>query len=65
MTVLNAGNLLSRTLGLLRKNCQSTLVVDSTIAVEGIALKDTVEKLVSWLEISYNLCNPCNGYIVS
>ncbi|KAH6810493.1 methionyl-tRNA synthetase / methionine-tRNA ligase / MetRS [Perilla frutescens var. frutescens] len=40
------GNLLNRTLGLLRKNCQSTIVVDSTIAEEGNALKDAVEKLV-------------------
>lgn len=41
-----SGNLLNRTLGLLRKNCQSTITVDSTIAAEGNALKDTVEKLV-------------------
>ncbi|KAL8516284.1 hypothetical protein ACS0TY_014805 [Phlomoides rotata] len=40
------GNLLNRTLGLLRKNCQSTITVDSTIAAQGNALKDTVEKLV-------------------
>ncbi|KAI3461607.1 hypothetical protein Pfo_018270 [Paulownia fortunei] len=40
------GNLLNRTLGLLRKNCQSTIAVDSTIAAEGNAFKDTVEKLV-------------------
>lgn len=40
------GNLLNRTLGLLKKNCQSTLVVDSAVAAEGTAFKDTVEKLV-------------------
>ncbi|KAK6145292.1 hypothetical protein DH2020_022112 [Rehmannia glutinosa] len=40
------GNLLNRTLGLLRKNCQSTIAVDSTIAAEQNAFKDTVEKLV-------------------
>eukprot|EP00262_Sarcandra_glabra_P020627 TRINITY_DN832_c0_g1_i1.p1 TRINITY_DN832_c0_g1~~TRINITY_DN832_c0_g1_i1.p1 ORF type:complete len:604 (-),score=80.16 TRINITY_DN832_c0_g1_i1:46-1857(-) len=40
------GNLLNRTLGLLKKNCQSTLAVDSTIAAEGNMFKDTVEKSV-------------------
>ncbi|KAL3829090.1 hypothetical protein ACJIZ3_017892 [Penstemon smallii] len=40
------GNLLNRTLGLLRKNCESTISVDSTIAAEGNAFKDNVEKLV-------------------
>lgn len=49
--LLNAGNLLNRTLGLLRKNCQSTLVVDSATATEGTAFKDTVEKLVNLLEV--------------
>lgn len=44
--VSTSGNLLNRTLGLLRKNCQSTIAVDSTIAAERNALKDTVEKLV-------------------
>ncbi|CAF1851726.1 unnamed protein product, partial [Brassica napus] len=38
-------NLLNRTLGLLKKNCESTLVMDSTMAAEGTPLKDTVEKL--------------------
>ncbi|XP_022872654.1 methionine--tRNA ligase, chloroplastic/mitochondrial isoform X1 [Olea europaea var. sylvestris] len=42
------GNLLNRTLGLLKKNCQSTLATDSAIAAEGNALKDTVEKLVKF-----------------
>lgn len=46
-----AGNLLNRTLGLLKKNCQSTLVVDSAVAAEGNALKDAVEKLVGLHEI--------------
>jgi len=41
-----AGNLLNRTLGLLKKNCQSILVVDSTTAAEGNEFKDNVEKLV-------------------
>ncbi|KAL3521070.1 hypothetical protein ACH5RR_019219 [Cinchona calisaya] len=40
------GNLLNRTLGLLKKNCQSTLAVDSAIAAEGNTFKDAVEKLV-------------------
>ncbi|KAL0370683.1 UNVERIFIED_CONTAM: Methionine--tRNA ligase, chloroplastic/mitochondrial [Sesamum angustifolium] len=40
------GNLLNRTLGLLRKNCQSTITVDSAIAAEGNAFKDIVGNLV-------------------
>ncbi|KAG8368882.1 hypothetical protein BUALT_Bualt15G0092800 [Buddleja alternifolia] len=40
------GNLLNRTLGLLRKNCQSTVAVDSASAAEGNAFKDTVEKQI-------------------
>ncbi|KAJ4895886.1 methionyl-tRNA synthetase / methionine--tRNA ligase / MetRS (cpMetRS) [Raphanus sativus] len=47
------GNLLNRTLGLLKKNCESTLVVDSTIAAEGVSLKDTVEKLVEKARTNY------------
>ncbi|KAL6535296.1 Methionine--tRNA ligase, chloroplastic/mitochondrial [Orobanche minor] len=39
-------NLLNRTLGLLRKNCLSTIAIDSTIAAEQDAFKDTVQKLV-------------------
>ncbi|KAF6165073.1 hypothetical protein GIB67_000657 [Kingdonia uniflora] len=39
------GNLLNRTLGLLKKNCASTLAVDSIIAAQGNTLKDTVETL--------------------
>lgn len=41
-----AGNLLNRTLGLLKKNCQSTLVVDSSAAAVGNAFKEKVEELV-------------------
>lgn len=41
-----AGNLLNRTLGLLKKNCQSILVADSATAAEGNAFKDNVENLV-------------------
>ncbi|PIN15404.1 Methionyl-tRNA synthetase [Handroanthus impetiginosus] len=40
------GNLLNRTLGLLRKNCQSTIAFDSTVAAEGNPFRDTVENLV-------------------
>ncbi|KAI6669021.1 hypothetical protein NL676_003906 [Syzygium grande] len=47
------GNLLNRTLGLLRKNCKSTLVVDSAIAAEGNAFKDTVEMLVEKARVQY------------
>ncbi|KAK7267867.1 hypothetical protein RIF29_20547 [Crotalaria pallida] len=45
-TVVDAcGNLLNRTIGLLKKNCQSTPVVDSIADAEGNELKDNVEKL--------------------
>lgn len=47
------GNLLNRTLGLLRKNCKSTLVVDSATAADGNAFKDTVEMLVGKARIHY------------
>uniref|UniRef100_A0A803N5T6 methionine--tRNA ligase n=1 Tax=Chenopodium quinoa TaxID=63459 RepID=A0A803N5T6_CHEQI len=40
------GNLLNRTLGLLKKNCQSTLAFDSAIAGEGNSIKLKVENLV-------------------
>uniref|UniRef100_A0A0D9VR20 methionine--tRNA ligase n=1 Tax=Leersia perrieri TaxID=77586 RepID=A0A0D9VR20_9ORYZ len=40
------GNLLNRTLGLLKKNCKSTLAYDSIAAADGISLKDNVENLV-------------------
>lgn len=42
------GNLLNRTLGLLKKNCQSTLTLDSGIAAEGSVFRDTVEQLVKF-----------------
>ncbi|KAL3369493.1 hypothetical protein AABB24_010038 [Solanum stoloniferum] len=47
------GNLLNRTLGLLKKNCQSTLAVDSDIAAEGNEFKAAVEKLVEKAYVHY------------
>ncbi|KAL7584444.1 hypothetical protein Lser_V15G44271 [Lactuca serriola] len=47
------GNLLNRTLGLLKKNCQSTLVADSSVAAQGNAFKDNVEKLVEKAKTQY------------
>ena len=41
------GNLLNRTLGLLKKNCKSTLVFDSIAAADGVPLRENVENLVS------------------
>lgn len=40
------GNLLNRTLGLLKKNCNSMLAFDSVAAADGNSFKDNVEKLV-------------------
>ncbi|XP_052204721.1 methionine--tRNA ligase, chloroplastic/mitochondrial [Diospyros lotus] len=60
------GNLLNRTLGLLKKNCQSTLAVDSTIAAEGNAFKDTVEKLVDKARVQYenlSLSSACEAVL--
>lgn len=60
------GNLLNRTLGLLKKNCQSTLVVDSAVAAEGNALKDTIEKLVEKARIHYenlSLSSACEAVL--
>lgn len=60
------GNLLNRTLGLLKKNCQSTLVVDSDIAAEGNAFKDTVEKLVEKARVQYenlSLSSACEAVL--
>lgn len=60
------GNLLNRTLGLLKKNCQSTLVVDSSIAAEGITFKDTVEKLVEKARVQYgnlSLSSACEAVL--
>ncbi|KNA10938.1 hypothetical protein SOVF_139570 [Spinacia oleracea] len=47
------GNLLNRTLGLLKKNCQSTLAVDSAIAGEGNEFKFKVEKSVEKASTHY------------
>ncbi|GLT93092.1 hypothetical protein SLE2022_108980 [Rubroshorea leprosula] len=47
------GNLLNRTLGLLKKNCQSTLVADSIAVAEGNTFKDTVVKLIEKARIHY------------
>ncbi|CAN4105937.1 unnamed protein product [Withania somnifera] len=47
------GNLLNRTLGLLKKNCQSTLAVDSHVAAEGNKFKAAVEKLVEKAHVHY------------
>ncbi|KAK7854973.1 methionine--trna ligase [Quercus suber] len=55
------GNLLNRTLGLLKKNCQSTLVVDSTIAAEGNAFQDTVQKLVEKARVHYEKLSPSSA----
>lgn len=49
INIFLAGNLLNRTLGLLKKNCQSTLVVDSISAAEGNPFQDTVDKLVRFM----------------
>lgn len=53
MYVNCAGNLLNRTLGLLKKNCNSTLPVDSAVAAEGNTFKDSVEDLVF---VNMNIC---------
>lgn len=59
INILNAhlantiGNLLKRTLGLLKKNCQSTFAVDSIVAAEGNMFKDTVERLVKKSRMHY------------
>ncbi|CAN1170829.1 Methionine--tRNA ligase, chloroplastic/mitochondrial [Linum perenne] len=60
------GNLLNRTLGLLKKNCQSTLVVDSVTAAEGSAIKTTVENLVEKARSSYeklSLSSACEAVL--
>ncbi|XVF23860.1 hypothetical protein REPUB_Repub13aG0076100 [Reevesia pubescens] len=60
------GNLLNRTLGLLKKNCQSTLVADSAIAAEGEEFKDTVEKLVEKARFHYeklSLSSACEAVL--
>ncbi|XP_010530560.1 PREDICTED: methionine--tRNA ligase, chloroplastic/mitochondrial [Tarenaya hassleriana] len=60
------GNLLNRTLGLLKKNCQSTLAVDSAVAAEGNPFKDTVEKLVEKARKNYedlSLSSACEAVL--
>ncbi|XP_059457967.1 methionine--tRNA ligase, chloroplastic/mitochondrial isoform X2 [Corylus avellana] len=60
------GNLLNRTLGLLKKNCQSTLVVDSIIAAKGNPFQDTVEKLVEKTRVHYeqlSLSSACEAIL--
>ncbi|KAK4783443.1 hypothetical protein SAY86_007817 [Trapa natans] len=60
------GNLLNRTLGLLKKNCQSTLVADSAVAAEGFALKEKVESLVKSARSHYenlSLSSACEAIL--
>ncbi|XP_028794575.1 LOW QUALITY PROTEIN: methionine--tRNA ligase, chloroplastic/mitochondrial-like [Neltuma alba] len=60
------GNLLNRTLGLLKKNCDSTLIVDSTTAAEGNAFRDNIEKLVEKARIHYeklSLSSACEAVL--
>nr|XP_010939065.1 methionine--tRNA ligase, chloroplastic/mitochondrial isoform X2 [Elaeis guineensis] len=60
------GNLLNRTLGLLKRNCQSTLAYDSSTAVEGNPFKDTVEKLVEKARYHYenlSLSSACESVL--
>ncbi|GJN30665.1 hypothetical protein PR202_gb18990 [Eleusine coracana subsp. coracana] len=40
------GNLLNRTLGLLKKNCNSTLAFDSIAAADAVSFRENVENLV-------------------
>ncbi|KAL4184463.1 hypothetical protein AMTRI_Chr10g1140 [Amborella trichopoda] len=47
------GNLLNRTLGLLKKNCESTLGFDSASAAQEIPLKHNVKELVEKARIHY------------
>ncbi|CAA6657451.1 unnamed protein product [Spirodela intermedia] len=60
------GNLLNRTLGLLKKNCQSILAIDSAAAVEGSPFKDIVEKLVEKARLHYeclSLSSACESIL--
>ncbi|KMT17497.1 hypothetical protein BVRB_2g037790 [Beta vulgaris subsp. vulgaris] len=60
------GNLLNRTLGLLKKNCQSTLPVDSAIAGEGNTFKINVENLVEKASTHYqnlSLSSACEAVL--
>ncbi|KAG9439702.1 hypothetical protein H6P81_019867 [Aristolochia fimbriata] len=47
------GNLLNRTLGLMKKNCNSTVAVDSAIAAEANVFKETVGELVEKARAHY------------
>ncbi|KAF8673708.1 hypothetical protein HU200_048457 [Digitaria exilis] len=47
------GNLLNRTLGLLKKNCKSTLAFDSIAAADGIPFRENVENLVDKAKHQY------------
>ncbi|XP_047327885.1 methionine--tRNA ligase, chloroplastic/mitochondrial [Impatiens glandulifera] len=60
------GNLLNRTLGLLKKNCQSTLSADSAVAAEGNDFKATVEKLIDSARVHYenlSLSSACEAVL--
>ncbi|KAK3037807.1 hypothetical protein RJ639_031848, partial [Escallonia herrerae] len=60
------GNLLNRTLGLLKKNCKSTLAFDSADAAEGNAFKENVEKLVEKARLQYeklSLSSACEAVL--
>ncbi|KAL2897070.1 Methionine--tRNA ligase chloroplastic/mitochondrial [Bienertia sinuspersici] len=60
------GNLLNRTLGLLKKNCQSTLAVDSVSAGEGNTFRMNVEKLVEKASTHYqnlSLSSACEAVL--
>lgn len=60
------GNLLNRTLGLLKKNCLSTLSVDSAIAGEGNRYREKVEELVKKAQMHYenlSLSSACEAVL--
>ncbi|CAL9118124.1 unnamed protein product [Musa textilis] len=60
------GNLLNRTLGLLKKNCQSMLAFDSSIAAEGNLFKDSVDQLVEKAKYHYenlSLSSACESIL--
>ncbi|MQM00384.1 hypothetical protein Taro_033114 [Colocasia esculenta] len=60
------GNLLNRTLGLLKKNCQSILAYDSVTAAEGNPFKETVENLVEKARFHYenlSLSSACESVL--
>uniref|UniRef100_A0A7C9AMR8 methionine--tRNA ligase n=1 Tax=Opuntia streptacantha TaxID=393608 RepID=A0A7C9AMR8_OPUST len=60
------GNLLNRTLGLLKKNCQSTLFIDSAVVGEGSSFRMNVENLVEEASIHYrnlSLSSACEAVL--